>query len=110
MPSPLDARRYLIPFRSLLLPHIVTDTLVIGSGVAGLRAFIMSRRPQFAEAIIQKLLAYALGRDIEYFDRPAVRHIVREAAANDYRWSAIVEAIVKSVPFQMSVVKEQPAN
>lgn len=40
MPEPLDTRRYLIPFRSLLLPHIVTDTLVIGSGVAGLRTAI----------------------------------------------------------------------
>ncbi len=40
MTEPLDSRRYLIPFRSLLLPHIVTDTLVIGSGVAGLRVAI----------------------------------------------------------------------
>lgn len=38
--SPIDERRYLIPFRSMLLPHIVTDTLVIGTGVAGLRTAI----------------------------------------------------------------------
>ncbi len=74
-------------------------------GVAGLRQNMLSRRQQFVGAFTEKLLAWALGRGIEYYDLPAVRKIVREAAANDYRWSSIIEGIVKSVPFQMSSVR-----
>ena len=48
-----------------------------------------------------KLLTYALGRDMEYFDAPAIRGIVRAAAADDYRWSSTILAIVRSTPFQM---------
>ena len=43
----------------------------------------------------------ALGRGLDYYDMPAVRKIVRDAAAGGYRWSALVSGIVKSVPFQM---------
>jgi hypothetical protein len=46
-------------------------------------------------------MAYALGRRLEYYDRPAVRQIVRDAAAHDYRWSSLVMGIVKSPAFQM---------
>ncbi len=46
-------------------------------------------------------MAYALGRRLEYYDRPAVRAIVREAAASNYRWSALIVGIVKSPPFLM---------
>jgi len=74
-------------------------------GVAGLRQTMLSRRQQFVGAFTEKLLAWALGRGLEYYDLPAVRKIVREAAANDYRWSSIIEGIVKSVPFQMSSVR-----
>ena len=80
-------------------------------GVAGLQKYLLERREQFAGAVTEKLLTYALGRGLEYYDLPAVRKIAREAAANDYRWSSIIEAVVKSVPFQMSVVKAgQPAS
>jgi hypothetical protein len=51
--------------------------------------------------VTEKLLAYALGRRLEYYDKPAVRQIVREAAATDYRWSSIIMGIVKSPPFVM---------
>ena len=44
-------------------------------------------------------MAYALGRPLEYFDRPAVRKIVRDAAASDYTWSSLVLGIVKSPSF-----------
>jgi hypothetical protein len=50
--------------------------------------------------VTEKLLAYALGRRLEYSDRPAVRTIVRDAAANGYRWSSIVLGIVKSPQFR----------
>ena len=49
----------------------------------------------------EKLLTYALGRGIEYYDGPAVREIVRLAKAKDFRFSAVIDAIVASPPFQM---------
>ena len=70
-------------------------------GPAGLRSHLVSRRRQFVEAMTEKLLAYALGRRIEYYDRPTVRGIVREAAASDHRLSDIVLGIVRSPAFQM---------
>ncbi len=69
-------------------------------GPAGLRRVLLSRGEDFARTVTEKLLAYALGRGLEYTDRPAVRRILRDAAADDYRWSSIVLGIVKSAPFQ----------
>ena len=69
-------------------------------GPAGLRRVLSSRGEEFAGAVTEKLLAYALGRGLEYTDRPAVRGILRDAAADDYRWSSIVLGIAESVPFQ----------
>jgi hypothetical protein len=73
-------------------------------GVTGLRSLLLSRRQQFVSALTAKLLAWALGRSIEYYDIPTVRKITREAAAKDYRWTSLIEGIVKSTPFQMSIV------
>ena len=70
-------------------------------GLPGLRALLLNRREQFVRTVTEKLLTYALGRGIEHYDMPVVRGIVREAAANDYRWSAIVLGIARSTPFQM---------
>ncbi len=70
-------------------------------GPAGLRQVLLGRREQFAVTFTEKLLTYALGRGIEYYDRPAVRRITRQTAASDYRWSSVVLAVVESVPFQM---------
>jgi hypothetical protein len=53
------------------------------------------------ETATEKLLLYALGRGLEYYDLPAVRTISREAAKDDYRMSALITAIVRSTPFQM---------
>ena len=58
-------------------------------GLAGLRAAAARRPDQFPRTVTEKLLAYALGRRLEYYDRPAVRKIVRDAAASDYRWSSL---------------------
>jgi hypothetical protein len=49
----------------------------------------------------EKLLTYALGRGLEYYDMPAVRKILRDAKTTDYRFSAIVLGIARSTPFQM---------
>jgi hypothetical protein len=69
-------------------------------GLPGLVRLLVERRDQFATNVNQRLLAYAFGRQIEYYDLPAVRRITREAAADNYRWSAIILGIVKSAPFQ----------
>ncbi len=70
-------------------------------GPAELRALLMTRKDEFVRTLAERLLAYALGRQVEYYDMPAVRAIVREAAATDYRWSSLIGQIVTSPPFQM---------
>ncbi len=73
-------------------------------GLAGLRKLLLSEPEQFPRTVTEKLLAYALGRRLEYNDRPAVRQVVRDAAAQDYRWSSLIVGIVKSPPFLMGAV------
>jgi mono/diheme cytochrome c family protein len=68
-------------------------------GLAGLRALLLDRPEQFPRTVTEKLMAYALGRRLEYYDRPAVRKIVRDAAVSDYRWSSIILGIVESPNF-----------
>ena len=46
-------------------------------------------------------MMFATGRNVQYYDRPSVRAIVRQAAANDYKFSSLVLGVVESVPFQM---------
>ena len=70
-------------------------------GLSGLRALLLERREQFPRTVTEKLLSYALGRRVEYYDRPAVRQIVRDAEAQNFRWSALILGIVKSPAFQM---------
>jgi Protein of unknown function (DUF1588)/Protein of unknown function (DUF1585) len=70
-------------------------------GPSALRTLLDSRREQFAATVAAKLLTYALGRGVEYYDKPALRAVVRGAAASDYRWSSVILGIVESVPFQM---------
>ena len=70
-------------------------------GPAGLRRLLLSRQEQFVSTVAEKLLTYALGRGVEYYDMRTVRQIVREAADRDYRWSSLILGIVNSTPFQM---------
>jgi mono/diheme cytochrome c family protein len=70
-------------------------------GMAGLRRFVAKHRDNFVHAFVGKLLTYALGRRVDYRDQPAIRQIVRDAAASEYRWSSIVLGIVNSPSFQM---------
>src|SRR6266853_1182252 len=70
-------------------------------GVAGLRAALLKRPEVFVETITEKLMTYGLGRGLQYYDMPVMRGVLREAAGQDNRFSAIVLGIVKSVPFQM---------
>ena len=57
-----------------------------------------------------RLLHFALARKLEYYDSPAVRKIVRDAAASDYRWSSIILGIVKSPTFLMRETQLEPAQ
>jgi len=70
-------------------------------GLAGLRNLLLTDPEQFPRTVTEKLLAYALGRRLEYYDQPAVRSIVKQAAGGGYRWSSIITGIVESAPFQM---------
>lgn len=70
-------------------------------GLTGLRTLLLDQPEQFPRTVTEKLLAYALGRRLEYYDRPAVRQIVRDAAAHNYRWSSIIIGIVESPAFLM---------
>jgi mono/diheme cytochrome c family protein len=70
-------------------------------GLRGLRALLLDEPQQFPRTVTEKLLAYALGRRLEYYDRPTVRKIVRDAAAHDYRWSALIVGVVESPAFLM---------
>jgi mono/diheme cytochrome c family protein len=70
-------------------------------GPAALRNALVVRKEQFVRTVTAKLLTYAIGREMESADAPAIRAIVRAAAADEYRWSSTILAIVKSQPFQM---------
>jgi hypothetical protein len=69
-------------------------------GVAGLEQALLNRPELVAGTLTEKLLTFALGRGVEYYDAPAVRKIVRAAAHDGYRFSSLILGIVKSVPFQ----------
>ena len=75
-------------------------------GPVALRRAVLERREMFVRTLTEKLMTYGLGRGIELDDRPIVREVARNAAARDYRGSAIVLGIVRSAPFQM---KKAPA-
>jgi hypothetical protein len=92
-----------------------SGVLLDGTRVDGpreLRQALLSQKKQFVRAVTGKLLTYALGRGLEYYDAPAVRAMERAAEADDYRWSSLILGIVKSPPFQMRTVGQAlpPAN
>jgi hypothetical protein len=71
------------------------------NGVAGLEEALLRRPELFATTLTEKLLTFALGRGVEYYDAPAVRRILREARPGGYRFSSLILGIVNSAPFQM---------
>ena len=98
----------------------VIDTsgkLVDGTAINGptdLRNALLRHPEQFTQTLTEKLMMYALGRGIEYFDMPSIRKIVRDAKGDNYRFSSIVLGIVKAPAFQSSEVEatrnEQPVR
>jgi cytochrome c551/c552 len=83
-----------------------SGTLFNGAKVAGaaeLRQTLTSRPEVFVGVMTEKLLTYALGRGVEYYDMPAVRRIVHDAGTRDFKFSALIAGVVKSTPFQMKL-------
>ena len=71
------------------------------NGFPDLRAMLVDPPEHFGATVTEKLMSYALGRRLDYYDRPAIRRIVREAKADDFRWSSIIKGIVESPTFLM---------
>ena len=90
-------------------PIDASGQLIDGTAVrspADLRAALMKRPEQFVQTLTERLMTYALGRTVDYYDMPTVRKIVREAARDKYRFSSIVMGIVRSDAFRMRMVPE----
>jgi len=79
-------------------------------GPVSLRNAILNHSESYVTNFTENLMAYGLGRIIDYRDEPFVRAVVREAAKNDYRFSSLVLGVVKSVPFQMRRVEEPESS
>ena len=70
------------------------------------REALLMHREEFVNTFTERLLTYALGRAVQYYDMPAVRAIMRDAASTNYRWSSLILGIVESRPFQMRKVQD----
>jgi mono/diheme cytochrome c family protein len=79
-------------------------------GVGDVVKMVLARPEQFTKTVTEKLLTYALGRGLEYYDQPTVRKIMHDAAPGDYRWSSIILGITASSPFQMRTVTDQESQ
>jgi hypothetical protein len=79
------------------------------NGTIDLRNALLKYSDRFVQTTTEKLMTYALGRGLEYYDMPTVRAVARNAAKNDYRFSDIVMGIVESAAFQMKAAEETPA-
>ena len=92
------------------VPIDATGELADGTkvdGVVALRNALVSRPELFAATFTEKLLTYALGRGLDYRDMPAVRAIVRDAARDNYKFSAFVSGVTRSTPFRMRTAAGQ---
>ena len=90
-------------------PIDATGQLADGTPVTGpvdFRKALLKRPEQFVGTVTEKMLTYALGRGLDYYDMPVVRSIVRDSAKDNFRFSSIVMGIVKSAPFQMRKAEE----
>ncbi len=91
---------------SLGTPIDASGVLLDGTpvdGVVALRKALVRQPDIFVSTLTEKLMIFALGRGLNYYDMPAVRSIVRDSAKQNYRFSALIMGIVKSIPFQKSM-------
>ena len=75
------------------------------AGPAGLRAALLKNKDTFLQAFTENLMTYALGRRVEFYDMPAIRQIVRDAAKNDYKMSSFILSVARSPAFQMTAAE-----
>ena len=80
---------------------VLPDGTVLQHGIVDLKRVILDRKQQFARCLTEKMLTYALGRGLEYYDRPTVERIVAQLETQDYRSSVLITEIVKSDPFRL---------
>jgi hypothetical protein len=92
--APIDARTELSGGRPIEGPIALTRAL-------------LERDDQFVQALTEKLMMYAIGRELEYFDMPQVRAVVRAAKAQEYRFAALVAGVVRSDAFRMQAVRRE---
>ena len=95
------------------LPIDASGQLLDGTRVNGaveLKKALMRQPDRFVETFTEKLMTYALGRGLAYYDMPTVRAVVRDSAQSNYKFSSIVSGIVKSTPFQMRVKASESSN
>jgi hypothetical protein len=93
----------------------IDATTVLSSGIAmngpkDLRTYLTSRPDQFPTTVTKRLMMYALNREIEYYDMPQVRQIVKSAADDNYTLAAIVTGIVSSDAFRLQGKEEMGAE
>jgi hypothetical protein len=77
------------------------------NGPVELRQALLRQPDIFVGTMTEKLMTYALGRGLAYYDMPTVRGIVRDASKQDYRFSSLIVGVVKSTPFQMRVAQKE---
>ncbi len=71
------------------------------TGIEGLKGVLLKDPDRFVNAVTEKLMMYALGRNVQYYDAPSIRAIVRDSKKENYTFASLIEGIVKSRPFQM---------
>jgi hypothetical protein len=81
------------------------------NGVAELKKALLKNPKQFVSTVAEKLLMYAIARNVQYYDQPAIRAIVKQAAASNNTFASLVLGVVKSAPFQMRKAQtEEPVK
>jgi uncharacterized protein DUF1585/uncharacterized protein DUF1588 len=94
-------------------PIDASGKLVDGTAVNGpadLRTALLAHSEEFVQTLTEKLMTYALGRSIEYYDMPTVRAIVHDSKTADYKFSSIVMGIVNAPAFRSSIVEPAGSN
>ena len=86
---------------------ISLDGTPVESPKAFREALITRHGDQFVRTVAEKMLTYALGRGVDYYDQPTVRQLVRDSARDENRWSSLIQGIVHSRPFQMRAVDSE---
>jgi hypothetical protein len=79
------------------------------NGPSELRQHLLYYSPQFVRMMTEKMMTFAVGRGVEYYDMPVIRSIVRNSEKSNYRFSSLVMGIVKSAPFQTRVKAAETA-